>query len=99
MLKNVGAEPGVKIYIEGGFRKNQGYQACLSTLFPECEIILSNIPEATAFGAALLGKSALEKRPLEKLGTDFEIETTTIERHFFSGMKAYAEKFKTFAEK
>ena len=94
MLKSVGAESGVRIYLEGGFRQNQGYQACLSTLFPECEIVLSNIPEATAFGAALLGKSALEKRPLEELGSDFEIETTTVEYHFFSGMEAYAEKFK-----
>ncbi|NOY74315.1 MAG: carbohydrate kinase [Kiritimatiellaeota bacterium] len=97
MLKSVGAADGVKIYIEGGFRKNKGYQACLSSLFPGCELVLSDIPEATAFGAALLGKSALEKRGLEELDGDFEIETTTVERHSFAGMDAYAAKLREFA--
>jgi sugar (pentulose or hexulose) kinase len=94
MLKNVGVADGVTIYIEGGFRKNEGYQAYLSALFPECGIVLSNIPEATAFGAALLGKAALEKRSLLELDEDFEIETSNVESRSFAGMEAYAEKFR-----
>ena len=97
MLKNVGAQPGTTIYLEGGFRKNKGYQACLSALFPDCRIVLSNIPEATAFGAALLGKAALDKRPLEELNGDFEIETANVERSSFAELASYAAKFAELA--
>ncbi|MCK5844901.1 MAG: hypothetical protein KAG97_09355, partial [Victivallales bacterium] len=95
MLKNVGADDGYTIYIEGGFRKNKGYQAYLSAMFPKCDLVLSNIPEATAFGAALLGKAALEKRRLVELDNDFEIETAKVERHSFAGIAAYFEKFRS----
>jgi sugar (pentulose or hexulose) kinase len=95
-LERAGVNDGVKIYIEGGFRKNDAYCSLLSALFPKSEIVLSGLREATAFGAALLGKAALEGKNIMELKGDFKIESEDINTLSMTGINAY---YKAWLEK
>lgn len=92
-LERVGLAPGVTVYTEGGFRSNRDYNALLATLAPESVFKLSGIAEATSFGAALLGRAALEGRPSAELGRHFEIEEERVTGIEVPGLKAYVEGF------
>ncbi len=92
-FKNVGLEDGMTIYIEGGFRKNDAYHALLAALCPQNHVVLSNLQEATAFGAALMNIAAVEGKSLNDIGDKFTIDTTDIEKRHFDALDAYQEKF------
>ncbi len=92
-LERAGVKDNVMIYIEGGFRKNEAYYSLLSALFPKSEIILSSLSEATAFGAALLGKAALEGKNIMELKDDFQIELKDIKPLSIAGIDAYYESW------
>ncbi len=93
MLRGVGLEDGMTVFTEGGFRNNPGYLALLDALLPNNSTFLSDIPEATAFGGALLGKAAIDNRPLKELGADFEIQTDPAPKADFGDLNAYAAEF------
>lgn len=42
-----------RIFVDGGFAKNQLYMHLLADAFPDTEVFAASIPEATALGAAL----------------------------------------------
>jgi sugar (pentulose or hexulose) kinase len=42
-----------RIFVDGGFSQNHIYMHLLATAFPAIEIFAANIPQASAFGAAL----------------------------------------------
>jgi sugar (pentulose or hexulose) kinase len=50
----------VRVYVQGGFAKNDVYLAYLATLARWAEIVRGEYPEATSLGAALTALSALE---------------------------------------
>jgi sugar (pentulose or hexulose) kinase len=50
----------VRVYVQGGFAKNDVYLAYLATLARWAEIVRGEYPEATSLGAALIALSALE---------------------------------------
>ena len=92
-LEMTGIRKGDDIYIEGGFRKNDVYTILLASMFPESSVKLSDMEEATAFGAALIAKSALEgKNPME-LGGSFTIEQRAVAKHDLHGLDEYIKKF------
>ncbi len=91
MLKQVGYEPGMRIYIEGGFRKNHAYQALLTALIPDAECVLSDITEATAYGAGLLAQSAMSGSELKNLNVDIMCEV--IPPTSFVDLDTYVEAF------
>jgi len=82
-----------KIFIEGGFRKNQAYNALLTCLYPESEIFLTNLNEATAFGAAILGKCAFEKKDPYDIKDLFDIEFKQVPSEKLQGFDAYIDSF------
>jgi glycerol kinase len=43
-----------KIFVDGGFSKNEFYLKGLAKAYPELEIYTSTIPQASAIGAALV---------------------------------------------
>ena len=92
-LERVSLKAGSAIYVEGGFRKNPDYNKLLTAFQPESDVYLTDIQEATAFGAALLGKSAYEKTELTSLGHLFEIETQAIPKESFAGLEKYERRF------
>jgi sugar (pentulose or hexulose) kinase len=42
-----------RIFVDGGFGKNEVYMHLLATAFPDIEVFAASIPQATALGAAL----------------------------------------------
>lgn len=92
-LERVGLEPGVSLFTEGGFRNNPDYNQLLTAFFPQSQVALTNIDEATSFGAALIAKSAREKIEPESLGEKFEIETNPVSKATFDGLTDYEQAF------
>ena len=45
--------PVNRIFVDGGFGKNQVYMHLLAAAFPEMEVFAASMPQATAIGAAL----------------------------------------------
>ena len=74
-LERTGLAAGEKIFTEGGFRNNPEYNALLAAALPENPVYLTDMAEATSFGAALTGLAALEGRNPSDLGGLFEIHT------------------------
>jgi len=91
-LTIVGNEKGDIIFVEGGFRKNDYYMAMLSALLPGSKLFLTNLEEASAFGAALLGKSAIEGKHPREMDGSFEIEIEMIQ-HDLDGVQEYERSF------
>ncbi|MBD3390989.1 MAG: carbohydrate kinase [Chitinivibrionales bacterium] len=81
------------IFTEGGFRKNDAYNRVLATLYPDSTAVLTNLSEATAFGAALLARAALDKTTPRETAGCFEIETTAVSGADLPGLDAYADAF------
>ncbi len=50
VLKNTAVK---RIFVDGGFSKNQVYMNLLAVAFPDLEIFASSMPQATALGAAI----------------------------------------------
>ncbi len=73
-LERAGLRRGMEVYTEGGFRKNADYNALLATALPEGSVFLTDLAEATSFGAAMCGVAALEKSEPGALSGRFEIE-------------------------
>ncbi|NOY09364.1 MAG: carbohydrate kinase [Spirochaetes bacterium] len=92
-FKRAGIQKDTAVYTEGGFRKNSGYNLLVSSAFPGSCMFLSDIKEAAAFGAALTGKAAYEKKELEETENSFEIETQPVEKAHFPGMDSYRDAF------
>lgn len=92
-LERVGLARGVTVYTEGGFRNNRDYNALLATLAPEATFRLSGMPEATSFGAALLGWAALEARRPADLADRFDLEVDKVSAVELPGLEAYVAAF------
>ncbi|MBI9085530.1 MAG: hypothetical protein JEZ11_18175 [Desulfobacterales bacterium] len=92
-LSIVGCRAGTDLYIEGGFAQNPFYTTLLAAMFPDSRVALTNLCEATAFGAALLAKAALEKTTPRALAPCFEIETRQVIPVDFAGLETYVSKF------
>ncbi|MDR0453067.1 MAG: carbohydrate kinase [Treponema sp.] len=73
-LERTGLAPGVEIFTEGGFRKNEAYNALLSAGFKDNRVFLTDIAEASALGAAMTAKMALTGQGLPDLARNFEID-------------------------
>ena len=98
-LERAGAVDGTTIFVEGGFRKNPDYNALLSALFPKSTVYLTNLSEATAFGAALIAKASLDDKDPRELADLFEIETKKVEREQFDGLTQYGASFLELLER
>jgi sugar (pentulose or hexulose) kinase len=53
-----------RIFVDGGFGKNQVYMHLLAGAFPHIEVFAASIPQATAMGAALAFHSHWNTRSL-----------------------------------
>ena len=72
-LERTGLKPGERIYTEGGFRNNPAYNALLALALPDNPVYLTDMKEATSFGAALTALAALRGQTPSALGDLFEI--------------------------
>jgi sugar (pentulose or hexulose) kinase len=53
-----------RVFVDGGFGRNQVYMHLLAAAFPDMEVFAASIPQATAMGAALAIHSHWNKRIL-----------------------------------
>ncbi|MFH1708209.1 MAG: FGGY-family carbohydrate kinase [Planctomycetota bacterium] len=92
-LERAGARPGTAIYIEGGFRKNDAYGRLVAALFSGARVAYTGMTEATSFGAALLGKCAVEKRHPRDLAAAFDLAADPVTAAEVPGLTEYAAAF------
>jgi sugar (pentulose or hexulose) kinase len=85
--------PGLPVFTEGGFSKNDTYNALMASIYPKSDFYLTNLKEATAYGAALLGKAAVEKSDILTLAEIVEIEKTSVKNPGILEIDPYFEKF------
>jgi sugar (pentulose or hexulose) kinase len=93
-LERAGLAPGQTIFTEGGFRNNRDYNAILAAALPSNPVYLTDMSEATSFGAALTGLAALEKTTPSALGGLFSIARIPAEpMPGLADFAAYREKW------
>lgn len=92
-LERAGLRPGVPVYTEGGFRRNDAYLALLAALLPENPIVATSVAEATSLGAALLATAAVEGRPVRELADRIVIEERPVAAVPIAGLAAYRDAF------
>lgn len=92
-IDRINAPAGSPIYIEGGFRHNKNYVKLLASLYPDSPVYLTNIKEATSYGAALLGKAAYEKKDNRDLKDCVNIEFQRINPGKIDNLYDYEKEF------
>ncbi len=92
-IERVNAPAGSPIYIEGGFRHNKSYIKLIAAVFPDSPVYITNITEATSFGAALLGKGAIDGKENKDLKEFVNIDSRKIEPVSIDGFDGYFEAF------
>ncbi|MCE1197236.1 carbohydrate kinase, partial [bacterium] len=93
-LERAGLAPGQTIFTEGGFRNNRDYNAILAAALPANPVHLTDMSEATSFGAALTGLAALEGTTPSALGGLFSIARIPAEpMPGLADFAAYREKW------
>lgn len=92
-MERAGFQPGMSLFIEGGFRKNEAYGSLLSSLFPTSAISHTSMEEATAFGAAILGKIAVDKIDPPEVGSFFDIDLSPVPKEKLEGLDGYIDAF------
>jgi sugar (pentulose or hexulose) kinase len=92
-LERAGLTKGMPVFIEGGFSHNEFYTVLMASLYPETQVALTNLHEASAFGAALLALSALNGVHPETLRDRFTIETSRLAPVKLTGLREYGEDF------
>ncbi len=86
-----------QVFTEGGFRRNSTYNPLLSSVYPEAECVITELKEATAFGAAICGVAALEEvSPMQTID-GFAIDAVPVEKHDFPGLAEYEAEFARLA--
>lgn len=88
-LERAGLDDGKEVFTEGGFRKNEAYNALLSAALPANRVSLTDIAEATALGAAMTAKMALTGKKLAELATDFEVEYKEVPKRTIPALLPY----------
>jgi sugar (pentulose or hexulose) kinase len=90
-LERAGIKKGAEVFTEGGFRKNEAYNILLSAALRDNRVFLTDITEASAFGAAMTAKMALTGKGLGDLSRDFEVDYQEIQKTGVPGLFPYRE--------
>jgi sugar (pentulose or hexulose) kinase len=94
-LDRIGFVPGMELFTEGGFRKDTAYNTLVSAYYPDNPVYLSDIAEATAFGAAITAKMALTGKPLSDMSKDFEIAYQKVKKTNIPEIRSYRDAWLT----
>ncbi len=84
---------GLQVFTEGGFSKNDTYNSLMTAFYPESVFYLTDLKEASAFGAALCGKAAAEHTNIRSLGNMIEIHKRQVAQCPLRGIDIYYKKF------
>lgn len=92
-LTRAGMKDGTRIFTEGGFRKNKGYNTLLATVLPHNKVSLTNIAEATAFGAAMTAAMAKTGKSHTDLADTINIEYVPVQTDSFPNYDNYRNEW------
>jgi sugar (pentulose or hexulose) kinase len=92
-LDRVDMHNGLPIFTEGGFSNNEAYNILVGGFYPDSDVFLTNLTEATSFGAALMGKAAVEQKNPKEFKDLLEIDKIPIKKHSFEGLEEYTNEF------
>ena len=84
---------GLQVFTEGGFSKNDSYNTLMTSFYPESNFYLTDLKEASAFGAAMTGKVAYEKIDINDLSSFISIDKRAVKRNDLKGIDDYYQKF------
>jgi sugar (pentulose or hexulose) kinase len=88
-LRRTGMAEDTTIFIEGGFRNNPAYCALLAALFPKATVACTNLEQASACGAALLGQAMVQGTDPSALADAIVIEEVPVARPALANLAAY----------
>jgi sugar (pentulose or hexulose) kinase len=97
-LRRAGMNNGMKIFTEGGFRRNRLYNSLLASVLPGNEVHLTNMKEATAAGCAMTALMALTGKTYADLAPLIAIEHTQIQKIDVRGFEEYRSLWMTHAQ-
>lgn len=92
-LQRAGMEIGMTVFVEGGFRRNDPYNRLLTALFPDSTICLTELQEASALGAAILAKAALENTDPMSMRDLMNIKFEPVSKTSLKELTSYRERF------
>lgn len=92
-LRRAGMRAGETLYVEGGFRRNESYNALLAAMAAGSRVSLTSMKEATAFGTAITGKVAKEGLEPAQVAELFDIEHSPVAPRDLPGLAGYREEF------
>ncbi len=92
-LERADMTDGIPLFIEGGFSNNDPYTSVLASLYPGSETYITSLNEATAFGAALLGKASVENLHPSRLGKFIHMNKYRVPNYNFPGFDDYISLF------
>lgn len=84
---------GLSVFTEGGFSKNDSYNTLMTSFYPESEFFLTDLKEASAFGAAIIAKAAFEKVDVRSLSSLISIEKKQVPKNDLDGIIEYFNEF------
>ena len=90
-LRRTGINNGTALFIEGGFRNNPTFLAVLAALFPDNPVCCTNLQQATAAGAALLGHALLANTTPTALAERITIDEQPVARPVLPHLAAYRQ--------
>jgi len=98
-MLRAGIAPGRTAIIAGGFSHNTLFTRLIAALFPESPVICTDLNEATALGAAILGLAAHEGVSPKMLAERFSSHPEQIPVTPFTGLEEYVAAFERHMEK
>ncbi|MCP3933289.1 MAG: carbohydrate kinase [Bacteroidetes bacterium] len=97
-LDRAGMKKGMPIFIEGGFRHNLPYCKLITALYPDSKVYLTSLQEASAYGAAICAKAALENKNPSELKDSIQIQFTNVISEELESLDNYYSKFISHVE-
>ncbi|NJN24600.1 MAG: carbohydrate kinase [Cyclobacteriaceae bacterium] len=88
-----GITPGMNVFTEGGFAKNDSYNALLTAFYPDSQFFLTDLKQASAFGAAITGKAAYEQADVQSLAKFIRIDKKQVKAGHLENLNKYYERF------
>ncbi len=92
-FERVEVQDVTNVYTEGGFRNNGDYNAMMAGLFPQHTFSLTGIAEASAFGAAMIAKTAHDGTEPAALRSLLQIDKEPVQGVTLDGLDEYVETF------
>ncbi|MCC5930431.1 MAG: hypothetical protein JJU28_14380 [Cyclobacteriaceae bacterium] len=86
---------GMPVFTEGGFSKNDTYNALMTAFYPNSSFFLTNLQEATAYGAAMCALACHQQKSLHDIAGKVQLEKTPVAVYNNEQIRDYMNTFIT----